>query len=257
MEYIGIGTITGLYGLNNIKNAVIVDSPKAFDNIKKGIERVTSEREGITGVRSIVGRQSGVDFVLVQIPPYPEAIVDVVSELYMFGVRKIITLGRAYSLEKRMPARPVLVARAAVPLDNVSNTLAESGLPLIPSTRIEYIFRSVAELRFSDFNWVYGYTITVPTFYARTLMERVRRLAGKRGVVAVDTVSAPLYAMHYEYTHLETLSLLVIAGHIDQVATTSIVRSVDDMSNTVEKIGREETILYMVAVEIFKRLREG
>ncbi|MCE4627838.1 MAG: hypothetical protein F7C34_01635, partial [Desulfurococcales archaeon] len=230
---------------------------KAFDNIKKGIERVTSEREGATGVRSVVGRQAGVDIVLVQVPPYPEAVAEVVSELYLFGVRRIISISRAYSIGRRMSQRPVVIAKAAIPLDSVSREISGEELPLMPSSKMEYTFRSIAELRFSDFNWVYGYTITVPTIYVRPLIEKIRKIAGKRGVVAVDTVTAALYALQYEYTHLETLSLLVLAGHLDQYASSSIARSLDEHSSIIEYIGRNETILYMVAIEILKRLREA
>jgi len=254
MEYVGVGTVTGLYGVSGIENAVLVDSPRAFDNIKKGIERVTGERQGCTGIRSIVGRQSGVGLVLVQVPPYPQAVVDAVSELYIFGIRRVIGLGRAFSLTKRLPSRPVLMAKAAVPLDAVSTIVADEGLPLAPSSKMEYTFKTIVELRFTDFNWIYGYTVTTPSPYIRSLTESVRKLAGKRGVIAIDSMSSALYALQYEYSKLETLSLLSFAGSFEQIASSSVVRSVDDMTAIMEKIGREETILYMIAVEIFKKL---
>jgi hypothetical protein len=253
MEYVGVGSITGLYGVYGVQNAVILDSGQAFDNIKKGLERVTSEKSGLYGIRSIAGKQGGMPLIVVNVPPYPQAIVEAVSELYMFGVRRIIGIGRGFRLVGRLPARAVLVARGAVGMDGISESIA-GGLPLIVSSKLESIFRSVAEIRFSDFNWVYGFTLTVPSPYMRSLVEKVRSLAGKRAVVAVDSYTAALYAMQYEYPHLEALGLIVLPGQYEKIMEGTIMKSIDEMEQLRSVIARSETILYMVAIEILKKL---
>ncbi|MCE4624812.1 MAG: hypothetical protein F7C35_02975 [Desulfurococcales archaeon] len=253
MEYMGVGTITGLYGVSGISKAVLVDSSQAFDNIRKGIERITSERSGKTGFRSIAGRQADTDVIVVQIPPYPQAVVEAVSELYAFGVRQVVAISGGHRLSRKMPSRAALVVRGAVPMDDVSRAIA-GQLPLLPSYRIESVFREMIESRFSDFNWVYGVTVTVASPHLRHYIEKIRGLTGRRWIAAADSVSAPLYAMQYELPGLEAISLLVMTGATEPFAESTIVRSMDEFEADLERVAREETILYMVAIEVLKKL---
>ena len=254
MEYIGVGSVTGLYGVTDIGNVIIVDSSEAFDSIKKGIERITGEKGGLTGFRSIAGRQANVSFILVQIPPYPQAVVEAVTELYMFGARRFIAIARGYRLVKKLPPRVALVARGAVGLDGISSSIAGRGVPLVVSARMEHFFKNVAEIRFQDFSWVYANTVTVPSPRLRYLGDLVRQYVGKRGIVAVDSVVAPLYALQYEFHNLEALAFLVLHDHADSAMTSTILPGVDSLEDTNSRIAREETILYMVAIEILRKL---
>ena len=254
MEYIGVGSVTGLYGVSDIGNVILVDSSEAFENIKKGIERITSEKEGLTGFRSIAGRQADVDFILVQIPPYPQAVVEAVTELYMFGARRFIAIARGYRLVKKLPPRVALVARGAVGLDGVSSSIAGTGVPLVVSSRMEHFFKNVAEVRFQDFSWVYANTVTVPSPRLRYLGDMIRQYIGRRGIIAVDSIVAPLYALQYEFHNMESLAFLVLHDHADAAMTSTILPGVDSLEEAKSKIAREETILYMVAIEILRKL---
>ncbi len=253
MEYVGVGIVTGLYGVSGITNAIIVDNPKTFDNVKKGIERITGEKEGSTGFRSIAGRQANLDFILVQIPPYPQAVVEAVTELYIFGVRRIIMIASAYRFAKKIPPRSVLVARGAVGLDGISEKIAGLNFPLIASPRLEHIFKSFAEMRFSDFSWIYAHTATLPSTRIRQFSGLVREIAGKRDLIAIDSVTAPLYALQYELSRLEALALLTLSEQADQFLTSTIVSGMDVLDDMQERISRQETILYMVALEVLKK----
>lgn len=254
MSYVGVGSVTGIYGVSDVRSAIIVDSSQAFENIKKGVERVTSERPGLTGFRSIVAKQADVTFILVQIPPYPQAVAEAVTELYLFGARRFILIGRGYRLSKKLPPRVALVVRGAVGVDNVSRMIAAPGLPLVISWRMEHVFRSVVELRFQDFNWVYANSVTLPSAHLRYLSDEVRVYAGKRGVVAADTLVAPLYALQYDFVNMEAMAMLTLHDAIDSVISSPVHPSLEDYEDEAARIAREETILYMVALEMLRRL---
>ncbi len=253
MESIGIGTITGLYGISDITNAVIVDSQSVFESIRRGAEKITSVREGATGFRSVAVRQGDVDFVVVQIPPYPAAMVEAVSELYYFGIRNIVSISRGYRFSKKVPLNSVLIAAGGIGRDSLSSEIAGVGVPLLASQRLIGLFKSIVEQRFSDFEWAFGFTVSVESPRIRWCMQKLRELAGKRGVYAVDTVTATLYALQYEYQNLEALSLLTLSRHFS-FSESMIISSLDEHQTLEERETREESILYLATVEFFKSL---
>ncbi len=252
MEQFGIGVVTGLYGISGIPNAIIVDSRQVFDAIKRGAEKITTSREGSAGFRSMAVRQGDVDIVVVQAPSYPPAIVEAVSELYVFGVRNIVSISRGYRFSKRVPPSGVLVAVGSIPRDSLSVSIAGSGVPLLASQKLASAYRSMVELRFSDFDWIYGFTVTVESPMLRWCTQPLRDLAGKRGVYAVDSLTAALYAAQYEFQNLETLSLLTLRRNLQLMGGP--VASSSEYSEIEEREVREEAILYMTAVELFKAL---
>ncbi len=253
LETIGVGAVTGLYGVSKISNAILIDSVEVFNNIKRGIEKIISEREGITGFRAIAGRQSDVDLIVVQIPPYPQAVAEAVSELYMFGVRNVILISRGYRLSKKVPISSVLVANGAIGREALSIRISGEGLPLLASQRMASGFKNLVEIRFSDFKWIYGFTVSVPSPRIRWIAGELKDLLGKRGVYAVDSMTATLYALQYEFQKLEALSLLTLSRAYTH-PVTSIMPSFDELASLREKEVRLESVLYMAAVELFKQL---
>ncbi len=253
METAGIGTVTGLYGVSNINNAILVDSEEVFGNIKRGIEKIISEKEGLSGFRAIAGKQSDIDLIIVQIPPYPQAVAEAVSELYVFGVRNIIMISQGYRLSKKISIPSVLVAQGAIARDYLSSKIAGEGLPLLASQRLATGFKNLVEIRFSDFQWVYGFTVSLASPRIKWVSGELKDLAGKRGVYAVDSMTAMLYALQYEFQRLETLSLLILSRSYTYTGST-MFQSYDEFSSLREKEVRYGSVLYMAAVELFRQL---
>ncbi|MEB3860162.1 MAG: hypothetical protein LRS43_03005, partial [Desulfurococcales archaeon] len=113
----GIGQATGLQWSGNISDAIVLDNSEVYDNVKKGMERIHGEYLGLPGFRVLSGRQLDMDLLIVQIPPYPQSIVEAVTELYLFGIRRVISVTRGYRLGSNVESNMVILAEAAVPMD--------------------------------------------------------------------------------------------------------------------------------------------
>ncbi len=256
MSATGIGPVTGIHGALAGANAVILDSIEAFNGAKRGIERIIGEYEGIPGFRSIVGTQLGLELVVQLVPPYPQAIVEAVSELYSMGVRRVILIHRGYRVRRGLSQDLVLIARAAVPRDSSSSRLIEPGLPVLASSRLLGVASNILEVRFADFEYVVGISVTVDHPRLPWSHDEVERYIGVEGVYAVDSLTAPLYSLQYRYPRLEALSLVTLYSQYSS-HLSPLEPSAEVYLKSVKQESRMESVLYLAAVEILNALAEG
>jgi len=254
---VGLGAVTGLYSTYSFQSAILIDNKIVYDNVKKSLEASSSEREGYTGVRSVVGGYKDLRLALVQIPPYPQAVVEVVSELYLLGARRIILIGRGYRLSRRLPPDTVLITMGAIPRDAVSQKIAPRGAPLLASQPLYSKVRGIASLRFPDIEWVQGLTVTLDSLRMKWVLPEAEDLVGTRGVFVADSLVAPLYALQYEYGNLEAVALITAFRQYGGVPTP-IESPADAYSKLLDKEAKIQNILYTVALEaLASRGEEG
>lgn len=255
MSATGIGPVTGIHGTLTGANAVILDSIEAFNGARRGIERIMGEYEGIPGFRSLVGSQLGLDLVIQLVPPYPQAVVEAVSELYSMGVRRVILIHRGYRVRRGLSQDLVLIARAAVPLDSSSRRLIRPGLPVLSSSRLMSVAANILEVRFADFEYIVGMSITVDHPRLPWSHDDVEPYVGIDGVYAVDSLTAPLYSLQYRYPRLEALSLVTLysqySGHLSPLEP-----SAELYLKAIKQESRMESVLYLAAVEILNAVAE-
>ncbi len=247
----GVGVVTGLRTVFQLDAALIVDDWRVFDYIKRSIEAPQAEKTLSPGFRSVAGEFRGKKLALVQAPPYPQTVAEAVSELYLLGARRIIVVSKGYRLSRRAAAgqATVMMANAAIPLDSVSRLVVSGGVPLLASGNMLSRARRIIEVRFPDVEWRLGYTVTVDSPRLRYTVAGAEEYSGYKGVVAMDSVTAPLYALQYEYTNLEALSMLTLYRQYSRVPNL-IESSEDAISRLIEKEVKTEGLLATIALEV-------
>ncbi len=249
MALSGVGTVTGLRSVFQLDGAVILDSERVFDYIKKSIEVPHQEKTGAPGFRAVAGEFRGRRVAIVQVPPYPQAAVEAASELYLLGARRLVIVTRAYRLSRRLSQNAVLVASAAISADAITHKIVPPGTPLLASANMLSKTRSIVEVRFPDIEWYVGFTVTVDSPRLRYFFEEAEKYANLKGVVAVDSMIAPVYALQYEYTNLEAIALATIVRSYTK-ATTTIESSEEAAAKTIDREVRSASLLVTVALEV-------
>ncbi len=248
MSSVGVGAVTGLYSTYTFTAAIIVDNKKVFDSVKKSLEGTSSEREGYPGFRGVIGSYRNTRIALVQVPPYPQGVAEAVSELYVMGARRVIMIGRGYRLSRRLPPESIVIALGAVPRDSISQKISPRGVPLLASHNLYSRVRNLANLRFPDLEWSQGLTVTLDSTRLKWALSEAEGLIGLRGVVAVESFVAPLYALQYEYSNLEAVALVTAFRQYDKVSPV-IESPAETYVRLVDRESKTEGILYTVALE--------
>jgi hypothetical protein len=248
MASAGLGAVTGLYSTQTFDHAILVDNGRVFDSVKKSLEEASTEREGLPGFRSIVGSYRNTRIALVQIPAYPQAVAEAVSELYVMGARRVIMIGRGYRLSRRLSPESIVIAIGSVPRDSISLKIAPKGAPLLASSSLYNRVKNLATLRFPDLEWFQGLTVTLDSSRLKWALSEAEELVGLRGVLAAETFVAPLYALQYEYTNLEAVAIVTAFRQYSRVASP-IESPADTYTRLVERESKIEGILYTVALD--------
>ncbi len=274
---ISYGRATGIksYGLI-AQSAILVDDVDVYDRVAGAIEPIAGGRyAGLPGFSFTAGRYLDLPIIVGTIPPYPEAVVEAVSELYMMGVRNIVALTRGFRLGKLPGERHVreedivFVAVAAVPLDGVTDKIAPPGLPLTPSEALLKQFLSLAggeveaiELEEGEapglvkrLDIAKGVTVTLRSPRFPWSYSEVEPYLGMRGIRLADSVTAPLYALQYYYSRIRALSLIVALRPL-----TPASKPVDFDYDQARKFHTKEvevmTRTLILIVEALKRVEE-
>lgn len=236
---VSYGRVTGIKSYHTLaSSAVLVDSVEVYERVEKTIEVVMGGRyTGYPGFRFVAGRYLDHPVIVGTIPPYPEAVVEVVSELYMMGVRNFVMLTRGYRLGK-LPVESrsreedsIFIAVAAVPLDGVSERVAAPGLPLMPSEALLKHFINAAKGEVEGIEsggsetpvirgleTLKGVTVTLKSPRMPWSYQEVEPYLGMRGVRLADSVTAPLYALQYYYSRVRALSLIIALKNLTPAA---------------------------------------
>jgi len=226
---VGYGRVTGIRSYSMMAtSALLIDSPELYERIVSAMgEYVGGQYSGYPGFKFTAGSYMDFNLLVGTIPPYPEAVVEAVSELYMMGVRNIAVVSRGLVLGRRSGEPPVkeedivFVAIAAVPLDGVATKVAPLGVPLLPSdVMLRYFLNVISERAIESrgsesmeigrkLKVMKSITVTLRSPRMPWSYSEVEQYLGMRGVKLVDSVTAPLYALQYYYGKLKTLSLIV------------------------------------------------
>lgn len=253
----GLGAVTGLYSTYSFQAAILIDNKAVYDSVKKSLESASSEREGYAGARAVVGGYKDIRLALVLVPPYPQAVVETVTELYLLGARRIILIGRGYKLSRRLPPDTVLIPVASVPRDSFSRRIAPNGAPLLASQQLLARVRSIVGLRFPDIDWLPGLTVTIDSLRMKWVLPDAEDLVGTRGVYAVDSMVAPLYALQYEYGNLDAVALITVFRQYNRVPSP-IESPAESYNRLLEKEAKVQSVLYAAALEaLASRGEEG
>ncbi len=247
----GVGVVTGLHGVSP-KTALILDCEEVYNNIRKSLEGAFGEYVGYPGFRAAVGGH-GQSILVSLVPPFPPAIYDAVTELTIFGVRKIIAVVRGYRVKSGVTEGSVLLVSAAVPLDSVSTKLVPKGLPLTASPKLFSRAReNLVTANYGDFNYYIGYTVTVDSPKLATFDSRIADYMKVRPIMAMDTIAAPLYSLQFVYPSIEVLVVEVLQRSLKEMSTA--------FEESLEKYEREEAethrILSMVALAMLEMVKE-
>ena len=253
----GLGIVTGIRGPVNSDIAILTDSETLYTNTKKGFERVhAGEYTGLPGFRIMVGTSFDVEILLALVPPYPQSIVEAVSELYVFGVRRVAFIGRGYRIRKATDPDTVLVAQAAVPLDSTSWKVTPRGVPLLAGHRLLSALKGILDTKFQSITHTIGSTITLDTPRGEWSYSEVEDYMGVREIVAVDSITAPLYAIQYKYSNLEALAALTLSRHITPTVTP-VETNIEMLEKQEEKELSTLSKLYLALIEATKILEGG
>jgi len=247
----GVGLVTGLHGVSP-KSAIILDCEEVYNNVRKSLEGAIGEYVGYPGFRAVAGGHNQ-NLLVALVPPFPPAIYDAVTELTIFGVRRIIAVVRGYRIKSGITEGSVLLASAAIPLDSVSTRLVPKGLPLTASTRLfSDVRESLVKSNYGDFNYYIGYTVTVDSPKLVSSDPRLTDYIKVKPVMAMDTVAAPLYALQFVYPSIEVLVIEVLQRSLREMSTA--------FEESLEKYEREEAethrILSMIALAALEMVRE-
>ncbi|MCE4614777.1 MAG: hypothetical protein F7B60_04535 [Desulfurococcales archaeon] len=114
--------------------AFLIDSKEAFDQINslesKNLLDSFSGEYGITGI--IVRMGENVETAMIYYPSIPSLSLSLLSDLTTAGVRVAFKLGTAYSITKELSPGDIVIARAAVREDFISDNIIDLKLPAIP-----------------------------------------------------------------------------------------------------------------------------
>jgi hypothetical protein len=248
----GVGLTTGLRGVN-VESAILVDSSEVYESVKRAAGASLSEFSGVPGVSVATGGGLLQKPVLVKVPPYPSIVYEVVHELVVFGARKIVSVSRGYSLRKSVPSESLILPSAAVSMDMVSQAIVRRGLPLLVSKTLyniltERIIRKGGAGFSSYYRGKVVVTVDSPRLAAAYLRGEVESFGRYKDVVAMDTVTAPLYALQYIYPSLETASLVYIIGSIDK-ALDLVEEDIERYQAHQYKLRRMLTLLVLSIIE--------
>ncbi|GAB6147717.1 nucleoside phosphorylase-I family protein [Stetteria hydrogenophila] len=255
MSQVGVST-----GLKDVSlkgaNVFITDSRLAYEGLARSIGGVTvGEFEGLPGVKVHVLDANGERFVVILAPPFPAPVFEIASEVIMFGGRRIIAITRGYRVKRSTPPPKIgiVVGSVAIGLDSVSPKLAPEKLPLIADEALVNAITSIdAELSSAGRTTFRGYVLTVDSARLVAGDQAVQEYIKARQVVAVDTVTAPLYALRYIYPGLEPLSIVVLRRHWSQAA-----EPVESEKESMEENGRLVAERVETAVKLALRAVES
>ncbi|MEB3816975.1 MAG: hypothetical protein LRS46_03435 [Desulfurococcales archaeon] len=253
----GVGLVTGMHDVS-IDSAVVVDSLNVYDNIKRTSNGGIVEYTGSSGFRVITGGKILGRTAVALVPPYPPAVYEAVQELIVYGARRVVAVVRGYSLRRNVPPDSIVLANAAIAADSVTQYIVPKEMPLL-ATRSLYTQLSEEIIRKGQggFAGYYRGKIVLTVDSARAILEhtreRVDRYSHYKDVVALDTVTAPLYALQYIYPSLEVSSLIYIVGDADYALR--IIEEDIDLFHT--KLHRASRLLSMLALSVTEILVGG
>ena len=120
--------------------AFLTDSKEAFDQIsmiesKNMLDSFNGEY-GISGI--IIKAAESVDAVVIYYPSIPSLTLSLLSDMTTAGVRIAFKLGTAYSITKEIQPGGIVIARAAVREDFISDQIIDPKLPAIPDFDIYF-----------------------------------------------------------------------------------------------------------------------
>jgi len=248
----GVGIVTGLRGLS-VESAVVVDDRDVYESVVRAAGASISEFTSYPGVRVAIGGGLLRKPALVLVPPYPAALYEVVQELIVFGVRRIVAISKGYALRRSVPSSALLLPQAAVPLDSVSRAAVRPGVPLIVARSLyNMLSDNVIRKGGTGFSAYYRgksvVTVDSPRLAAAHMAEDVEAYAKYKDVIAVDTLTAPLYAIQYHYPSLEAASLIYIVGGFE-AASRLVEESIDKYQSAQYRLRRTLTLLVLSVVE--------
>ncbi|MCE4606051.1 MAG: hypothetical protein F7B59_01790 [Desulfurococcales archaeon] len=114
--------------------AFLTDSKEAFEQISslesKSILDSFNGEYGITGIIVRIGENA--EAALIYYPSIPSLSLSLLSDLTTAGVRIAFKLGTAYSITKELSPGNIVIARAAVREDFISDNIVDPKLPAIP-----------------------------------------------------------------------------------------------------------------------------
>jgi len=249
----GIGPLTGIHG-TSIESAILIDSIDAFESIRKAVNGGSQEFHGSTGFRTIVGGKPLGRSAVVLVPPYPAVVYDVVQELVLYGARRIVAISRGYSLRRNIPPASLILAQAAMAGDSVTPLIVPRGVPLLSSRSLyTTLGEEVIRKGQGGFAGYYRGKVVVTVDSIRAVAEREREyldeLSRYRDIVAVDAVTAPLYAMQYVYPSLEASSLIYIEGDVDY-ALKVVEEDIEQYQSNLHKLGEMISLVILGLVEL-------
>ena len=257
----GYGRVTGIRGGlgSHIECVVILDNMELYEKLARGMEPVYSGQfSGLPGFKFIAGNYLDFNLALGVIPPYPAAVVEAVNELYLFGVRNFIFITRAYRLS-RIRSKPLdhsmpVIVKAAVPLDSVTRRVVAEGVPLLPSKEL-YLSYLEASSRVEPSGEVPPEAISVTVDSPRLpwSYHELERYIGLRNVATADSVSAPLYALQYNYK-INSLSIVIAVRTLGpgmKTLDTDVERAINIEGEEID-IANKAFLAAVEALKIFK-----
>lgn len=207
---IAFGESTGIRGTINVDHAIIFDDTDIYEMIRNGLN-MAHEYRGLPGFAFVTGRLFDTNLLIGVIPPYPQAVVEAVSELYVFGVRHVIMVIRGYKAVRSHGLKEVepVAVQAAIPLDSFTSKIAPVGVPLLASQEMLGALGGVLE-RIPGIKLEYGTSITIDSPRMIEAYSEIEKYIGLKRVYCLDSVSATLYALQYKYERLKPLVISIL-----------------------------------------------
>ncbi|BAN89950.1 hypothetical protein [Aeropyrum camini] len=207
----GVGIVTRIPSVSPATSAVLLDHPDVYLRTVRGASTIYGgEYTGSPGFRFTVARVGEANLLIGLIPPYPQAVAEAVYELFILGIRNVIAITRGARLGRRgEEGERVVLAKAAIPLDTVSQRIAPPGTPLLASAELLRGLLAYAELGVLKGSVSPGTTVTMQSLRMGWSYDDAEEYIGLRDVRAADTVTAPLYALQYQFERLNALSVVV------------------------------------------------
>jgi len=187
-----------------------------------------------------IAEWSGKEVALVSAPQLPQVTASIIEEATIAGSRVIVKIGTAYSVSHSLATGDVLIPRAAIRLEKVSDFFAPKELPALPDDELHSkLVNVLSTLELGDEQRRLSYqsttegnirvttglvaSITYMTSKFVNSNDLISTIVRHPSITAVDSDTATLYVSAYEKP-VKTASVLLVEGKLSDIDPLKLVQ---------------------------------
>ncbi|MCE4617088.1 MAG: hypothetical protein F7C32_00675 [Desulfurococcales archaeon] len=243
---------------------LVIGNRDAFNEVSRQLK--ISRQYPVHGFIELkIAEHSGKEIALVSAPQLPQITASIIEESAIAGSRTVIKIGTAYSVSHSLSIGEILVPKAAVRLERVSDFFAPVELPALPDydlyTRMINDIGSI-EIKPTQQTLSYkkphgspqvtsGIVASISYMSSKYINSnnKISEIIKHPAVVAVDSDTATLFASAYEKP-VKTVSILLVEGRLSDIDPLKLVQE----EEWKKKYALMKNILTQVTLRIIESL---